>query len=62
MSPRVEFDCGKIILHSNGPWQEMTEYEFAGFMKTVAAAWQATIMWERYPPATDYSGAVPAET
>lgn len=59
MTPRVEFDEGRIILHSDGPWQAMTEYEFAAFMGSVAAVWQAVIMWRRYPPADPGRGIIP---
>jgi hypothetical protein len=51
--PRVSFDRGKIVLHSDGPWQEMTAYETAGLIRDAARAIEAAEMWRLHPPATD---------
>lgn len=49
--PRLEFDAGRVVLHSAGPWQEISFYDFAEFSKEVASMWQCLIMWRQYPPA-----------
>lgn len=55
-SARIEFDRGKLILHSEGPWQELTEYEFLHLFASCCDAGRALAMHKVYPPATDFSG------
>lgn len=49
--PRLEFDSGRVVLHCDGPWQEIGFYDFAEFSKEVASMWQCLIMWRQYPAA-----------
>ena len=50
---RIEFRRGVAILHSDGPWQELSEYEFLTLFAACCDVKKAFIMWQRYPPATD---------
>jgi hypothetical protein len=52
---RIEFRRGVAILHSNGPWQELTEYEFLDLFAGFCDVKKAFIKWQKYPPATDFS-------
>lgn len=55
MKARIEFDSGKLVLHSSGPWQELSEYEFMSLFASCCDAKKALIMWRAYPPATDFT-------
>jgi hypothetical protein len=55
---RIEFRRGVAILHSDGPWQELSEYEFLGLLADCCRVKQHFIKWHEYPPATDLSGVV----
>lgn len=56
MKARIEFRRGVAILHSDGPWQELSEYEFLDLFAGFCDVKKAFIMWQKYPPATDLSG------